>query len=430
MKASTLNLTWFIQNITSIRFPYRHLTLLLLLICLGIYGLSQAAPAVSPFHIGERVRTIGQSAIFLAPPFAGQFLKTEPIGLQATLTEGPVRSADVWWWKVQFDEGAAGWVAERQLHNLNGHAAGSRINASVRTIPSPNTWNTSGEFANLDPPNGSTVSSRQVVLRGTVIDDMYAPWLISFSINGSTVPLDLAGNFSVQVNLHQGTNNFQLRASEPNPRQQINQITAYLDGSVVYGSDATRTAALRTFQGGALKTSTGNLPPLNVDLLPNANDAHRVPDNELFLCGDVRSNENIELSAIHTLFVREHNQIAAAIAAANHSLNDERIFQMTRRIVAGELQVITYCEFLPALLGPNALQPYTRYNDDVNSGIATEFSTAAYRIGHTLVNDDVEFLDNDGNPIREPLDLADAFFNPDPLKESGADPGSQISSNR
>ena len=95
---------------------------------------------------------------------------------------------------------------------------------------------------------------------------------------------------------------------------------------------------------------------------------------------------------------------------------------MTRRIVAGELQVITYNEFLPALLGPNALRPYAGYNNDVNSGIATEFSTAAYRIGHTLVNDDVEFLDNEGNPIREELALADAFFNPDPLKETGLDP--------
>ena len=136
----------------------------------------------------------------------------------------------------------------------------------------------------------------------------------------------------------------------------------------------------------------------------------------------MRSNENVELSAIHALFVREHNQIAAAIAAANHSLTDEKIFQMTRRIVAGELQVITYREFLPALLGPNALRPYTGYKDDVNSGIATEFSTAAYRIGHTLVNDDVGFLDNEGNPIREALDLDDAFFNPDPLKETGPGP--------
>ena len=81
---------------------------------------------------------------------------------------------------------------------------------------------------------------------------------------------------------------------------------------------------------------------------------------------------------------------------------------MTRRIVAGELQAITYHEFLPALLGSIALRSYSGYDADANSGIATEFSTAAYRIGHTLVNDDVEFLDNDGNPMRDELDLVDA----------------------
>jgi len=421
-KTNTLNLSWFVKNITSVRFRHRYRALVLVLICFGIHGLSQAGAAVSPFHVGERVRTIRQSAIYLAPPFAGRFLKTEPVGVQGAIAQGPVRSADVWWWKVRFDEGADGWVAERQIRNLQGQAAGPRIDSSIQGLPNPATGNNSDEFANLNPTDGSTVGSRQIVLRGTVTDDRYAPGLISFSINGSPVPLDPTGNFSLPVTLHQGSNTFQLQASEPNPRQQLNQITAYLDGSVVYGSDATRTAALRTLQGGALKTSTGNLPPLNVNGLPNANDAHRVPDNELFLCGDVRSNENVELSAIQALFVREHNQIAAAIAAANPSLTDENIFQMARRIVAGELQVITYNEFLPALLGPNALRPYTGYKDDVNSGISTEFSTAAYRIGHTLVNDDVEFLDNEGNPIRETLDLDDAFFNPDPLKETGPDP--------
>jgi Animal haem peroxidase len=422
MKTNTLNLTWFVENITLTRFRHWCATLVLVLICFGMNDRIQGAAAVAPFHIGDRVRTISQSAIYLAPPFAGQFVTTESIGVQGAITEGPVRSADVWWWKVRFDDGADGWLAERQIHNSNGQAAGPRINSSIQVLPSPATGNNSGEFANLNPPDGSTVRSQQIVLRGTVTDDRYAPSLISFSINASPVPLDPAGNFSVSVNLHQGNNTFQLRASEPNPRQQINQITAYLDGSVVYGSDATRTGALRTFQGGALKISTGNLPPLNVDGLPNANDAHRVPDNELFLCGDVRSNENVELSAIQALFVREHNQIAAAIAAANPSLTDEKIFQMTRRIITGELQVITYREFLPALLGPNALRAYTGYKDDVNSGIATEFSTAAYRIGHTLVNDDVEFLDNEGNPVRAQIDLDDAFFNPDPLKETGPDP--------
>jgi len=86
------------------------------------------------------------------------------------------------------------------------------------------------------------------------------------------------------------------------------------------------------------------------------------------------------------------------------------------------VQAVTYREFLPALLGPNALRRYTGYNPNVNAGIATEFSTAAFRIGHTLINDDVEFLDNDADEIRDGLPLAFAFFNPAPLVENGPDP--------
>ena len=84
--------------------------------------------------------------------------------------------------------------------------------------------------------------------------------------------------------------------------------------------------------------------------------------------------------------------------------------------------LITYREFIPALLGPGALRTYDGYKPDVNPGIATEFSTAAYRIGHTLINDDVEMLDNDGNEIEEPLALAEAFFNPSVLQAVGPDP--------
>src|SRR5690606_13383130 len=47
------------------------------------------------------------------------------------------------------------------------------------------------------------------------------------------------------------------------PREQINQITSFIDGSNVYGSDAVRAAALRSFFGGQLKTSAGNLLPYN-----------------------------------------------------------------------------------------------------------------------------------------------------------------------
>src|SRR5882724_9514896 len=156
MKTTTLNLIWFIENITSTRLRHWHGTLLLVLICFGMNGPSQGAAGVAPFQVGERVRTFSQSAIYLASPFAGRFITTERIGVQGTISEGPVRSADVWWWKVRFDDGVDGWVAERQIRNSNGQPAGPRINSTVQVITSPATENTSGEFANLNPPNGST----------------------------------------------------------------------------------------------------------------------------------------------------------------------------------------------------------------------------------------------------------------------------------
>ena len=370
------------------------------------------------FQVGDRVQTVDQTAVFLTPPYSGRFAGKQPPGAQGSITGGPVRAGDVWWWNVHFDSGSDGWAADRQIRHANGQPAASLLSEAVE----PDNHTPPGGFAQVFPPSGSTVHWSRMTLRGTVTDDVYAPSLVSFSVGGTSVPLDHHGDFLLPLTLHQGVNTFILRASTPNPRQHPNQISAYLDGSVIYGSDATRAAALRLFQGGKLKTSAGDLPPFNTAGLPNANDAHRFPDDQLFLCGDVRANENVELSAIHTLFVREHNQIASAIAAVSPNLNDEQVFQRARRIVVAELQVITYNEFLPALLGSNALRPYRGYDPSVNSGIATEFSTAAYRIGHTLINDDVEFLDNDGNPIRDPIELADAFFNPVPLEEAGPAP--------
>jgi hypothetical protein len=191
-----------------------------------------------------------------------------------------------------------------------------------------------------------------------------------------------------------------------NPREQINQITAWIDGSVVYGSDQVTADRLRTFVGGTLRTSEGELPPTG--------------ETGNFLAGDTRVNENIELTAMHTLFIREHNGWAVRIAEQNPNLSDEEIYQQARAIVIAEIQVITFNEFLPALLGLDAIRPYSGYDPAVDPSVANEFSTAAFRM-HTFINDDVEFFGNDGRAVHDEIALADAFNNPDLLRETGAD---------
>ncbi len=95
--------------------------------------------------------------------------------------------------------------------------------------------------------------------------------------------------------------------STSNPRQQVNAVTSYLDLSNVYGSTQEVADALRTFSGGQLKTSPGNMLPYDnltyftqaqIDALDMANDAQAVPESSLFAAGDIRANENVELTAL------------------------------------------------------------------------------------------------------------------------------------
>lgn len=198
-----------------------------------------------------------------------------------------------------------------------------------------------------------------------------------------------------------------------NPRQHANVLTACLDASMVYGSDSTRAGALRTFSRGLLKTSNQDLLPFNVNGLPNGGGTSA----EFFLAGDVRVNENAVLASMHTLFVREHNRLAGVLAVVDPTADDEKLYQMARKIVCAEIQSITYREFLPALLGPYAPRL------DLGSGrvrgeptIATEFSTALFRVGHTLLASEIPLAEN--GQVYDALLLLDVFFRPDVLSSN------------
>lgn len=217
--------------------------------------------------------------------------------------------------------------------------------------------------------------------------------------------------------------------STNNPRQHPNLISAFLDGSVVYGSDVARAGALRTLDGtGKLKTSTGELLPFNSPsffpggMLENENSSQRDP-SELFAAGDVRSNDNVGLMSLHTLMVREHNRRADELAATNPSLTDEELYQQARRWTTAVLQHITYQEYLPLLLGPGAIPVYSGYDAAVDPQISGLFSGAAFRIGHSMSPGELWRLNEDGTPtVDGPVSLGESFFNPDLIVQDGIEP--------
>ncbi len=196
-----------------------------------------------------------------------------------------------------------------------------------------------------------------------------------------------------------------------NVREQENEISSWIDGSMIYGSSIERNQALRAGPDSPfLATSANDLLPFNEDALPNANGFFSDP-SQLFLAGDVRANEQAGLTAMHTLWVREHNRIASMLLEQRPEMPIEDVYELTRRLVIAEIQIITYNEYLPALLGENTMPPYRGYDERVNPTIYNEFSAAAYRIGHSEVSDNVLRINADGSADSQGhLSLRDAFF--------------------
>ncbi|MCP5065673.1 MAG: hypothetical protein GY946_03830, partial [bacterium] len=240
---------------------------------------------------------------------------------------------------------------------------------------------------------------------------------------GIPVPLadpyfDPLATGTVTMGFHRSTYDPLTGVLDGGPRRQINVITAWIDGSNVYGSDAVRAAALRANDGsGRMATSAGSLLPFNTSALPNAPTAL---DPSFFLAGDIRANEQVGLTAMHTLFVREHNRVADSVRADNPHLTGDELYEAARRYVVAELQVVTYREFLPLLLGQGALPAYAGYDATVDPAIGVLFSTACYRFGHTMVSGEMLRLDASGEVIDEgSLSVRDAFFNPSILQDEG-----------
>ena len=226
---------------------------------------------------------------------------------------------------------------------------------------------------------------------------------------------------------------------------------ATFDGKLLVANDSYGTDGLPFAGGSDPNNDSGEiLAPYNRNNSPNADPGDRTPNDEEFISGDLRINEQVGLIAIHTLFVREHNLIADKVAfhldsgddpalnAAYQEYRDvyvpslnlgfepseaqirgEFIYEAARTVVAAKNQVITYEEFLPLLIGNESPSDLQVIDESIMSpDLAVEFSGAAFRLGHTLLSDNIRRVGKDGTGS---YSLRDAFFTPQTISENGVD---------
>ncbi len=109
---------------------------------------------------------------------------------------------------------------------------------------------------------------------------------------------------------------------------------------------------------------------------------------------------------MQTLFNREHNRIANQLSILNPKWTDETIYQETRRIIIALLQHITFNEFIPLISNDTSLKPltnnsyYSGYNSSINPALYSEFNTAAFRMGHSLIRQGLSRLSVTQQPMR------------------------------
>ncbi|OWF41499.1 Peroxidase-like protein [Mizuhopecten yessoensis] len=211
---------------------------------------------------------------------------------------------------------------------------------------------------------------------------------------------------------------------DPDYRQQINQLTSYLDASNVYGSTLESQERLREKSGGRMRVSDqGDLLPSyknNTCILTNPSKTH------CFDAGDERNSEVPTLTTLHIAFLREHNRIANTLRLINRDWNDELVFQEVRKIVGALLQHIAYNEYLPKVIGPSFMDMYdlkptptgfrSVYNDTIDATVTNVFATAAFRFGHSQIPDKMMLI-NKRFKKKAIMNLEKQYFKPDLMFE-------------
>ncbi len=198
-----------------------------------------------------------------------------------------------------------------------------------------------------------------------------------------------------------------------------NVVTAWWDGSQIYGSDQATQDRVRSFVDGKLKMSNGRLPT----------DARGIDDTGF------NKNWWVGLSMFHHLFALEHNAICDRLKAVYPDWNDQKLFDTARLVNTALMAKIHTIEWTPAILKNDILKRAMYANwqglfptEGKHSGNVivhgimgskhnhhgvpfslTEEFTAVYRM-HPLLRDTLEVRNHQNNAVMGNLGLGASAF--------------------
>jgi peroxidase len=146
-----------------------------------------------------------------------------------------------------------------------------------------------------------------------------------------------------------------------------------------------------------------------------------------YLNGDPRTEDNVIITSLQTIFLREHNRIARELQSQHPNLSSDQLYQTARKINIAVYNNIIYAEYLPTLLGnelaklynllPQSKGYFYGYNDKIYPQVINEFATAAFRYGHTQVAHSSHTASRTYR-LSDPVPISHYLFNNEYYRES------------
>ena len=182
----------------------------------------------------------------------------------------------------------------------------------------------------------------------------------------------------------------------------------------------------------------GTGQPLLIDFIPVFKPGSPPGQPELdidalghyFIAGDGRANENVMLTSIHTVWARNHNWWVDELKErTDDTWSEEQYFEGARTMNIMEYQRVVFAEFAEAMSGGDdgvvdgeldLEHGFNGYDDTIDAAISAEFAHVAYRFGHSMLNEEVTFIDQETGQQKQ-ISLVDAFLKPQNVNDFGID---------